>query len=153
SRQLWGHDRGPVRGALGSDETEWYTPPDIIALARAVLDTIDLDPASSVKAQRIVRAARYLTHTDDGLKKEWHGNVWLNPPFCQPLIENFADKMIAEVEAGRVKQAITLTNSYSDRGWFQKLGAVAAALCLSKGRIRFVNPNGELAAPQPGQAF
>jgi hypothetical protein len=66
--------------ATFTGEFEWYTPPKYIALARAVLGDIDLDPATSEQAQKTVQAARYYTLESDGLKQEWHGRVWLKPP-------------------------------------------------------------------------
>jgi phage N-6-adenine-methyltransferase len=142
-----------LRGTQGTGENEWYTPADIIHDARAVLGVIDLDPASSEQAQRNVRALQYFTLADDGLKRMWHGNVWLNPPHAQPHIEDFADKMIAEIEAGRVASAIMLTHNYTDTAWFQKLATKANAVCFPKGRIRFEAPDGTLASPTQGQAF
>jgi len=69
---------------------EWGTPSPIIEAARMVLGCIDLDPASCFEANKIVRAKRFFTKEDDGLKYEWRGNVWLNWPFgdreniCKP---------------------------------------------------------------------
>jgi phage N-6-adenine-methyltransferase len=144
---------GKPRGTEGTGENEWYTPADIIADARRVLGVIDLDPASSEQAQRNVQALQYFTLADDGLKRMWHGNVWLNPPYAQPYIEHFADKVIAEVASSRVTSAIMLTHNYTDTAWFQKLAAASNAIAFPKGRIRFEAPDGTLAAPTQGQAF
>jgi len=142
-----------VRGTTGTGENEWYTPTEYIEAARAVLGSIDVDPASSELAQRTVNAKSHFTIDDDGLSKEWTGNVWLNPPYAQPHIANFADKMVAEVESGRTTSAIMLTHNYTDTGWFQKLARTASAICFTRGRIKFVSPRGEVAAPTQGQAF
>ena len=61
--------------------------------------------------------------------------------------------MIAEIAAGRVKQAIVLTHCYCDTAWFQKLARKAHLVCFPKGRIRFEAPDGTLASPTQGQAF
>jgi hypothetical protein len=42
-------------------ENEWYTPPEHLDAARAVLGAIDLGPASSDKAQETVGAGNYFT--------------------------------------------------------------------------------------------
>jgi hypothetical protein len=68
---------GHVRGTEGTGEFERYTPAEYIASARSVLGAIDLDPASNAQAQRIVKAAHYLTIEDDGLAHPWQGRVWL----------------------------------------------------------------------------
>jgi phage N-6-adenine-methyltransferase len=141
------------RGTQGTGENEWYTPADIISAARKVLGVIDLDPASSAQAQRNVQALQYFTLADDGLMRMWHGSVWLNPPYAQPHIESFADKMLLEVRSSRVTSAIMLTHNYTDTAWFQKLAASSMAICFPKGRIRFEAPDGSLASPTQGQVL
>jgi phage N-6-adenine-methyltransferase len=142
-----------VRGTFGTGENEWYTPTEHIELARSALGKIDLDPASSETAQETVKATNYFTEADDGLKQIWEGNVWLNPPYAQPAISQFADKMVAELSAGRITQAIMLTHNYTDTAWFQKLARAATAICFTRGRVKFVSPSGDVAAPTQGQAF
>lgn len=41
----------------------------------------DLDPASPVEGGDFVPAGMKYTRHEDGLRHEWHGLVWLNPPF------------------------------------------------------------------------
>lgn len=142
-----------TRGTLGTGENEWYTPSDWLDRARTVLGRIDLDPASSPLAQRTVKAKQFYTVDDDGLTKAWHGRVWMNPPYAQPAIGNFADKLAAEVEADHVKAAIALTHNYTDTQWFHRLASRASAICFPEGRIRFVAPDGTLASPTQGQAL
>src|SRR5882762_1046041 len=142
-----------TRGTQGTGENEWHTPQQFLEHVRAVLGTIDLDPASSAAAQRVVKAEAYFNAAGNGLTKEWNGKIWLNPPYAQPLIAEFVDKMIAEVEARNVKEAIMLTHNYTDTTWFQDAARVAKAICFTRGRIRFVDPEGNLAAPTQGQAF
>lgn len=142
-----------VRGTFGTGENEWYTPAEFIEAARDVLGEIDLDPASSARAQETVRAGRFLTEADNGLIADWFGRVWLNPPYAQPHIANFAAKMIEQRLAGNVEAAVMLTHNYTDTGWFQGLALAADAICFTRGRIRFVDPDGGLAAPTQGQAF
>lgn len=142
-----------VRGTFGTGENEWYTPDEYLDLARQVLGEIDLDPASSHVANRRVQAAKFFSAETDGLAQEWAGRVWLNPPYAQPLIAHFADKMVAEWGRGDIAAAIVLTHNYTDTAWFQALAATATAICFTRGRIRFVSPSGELAAPTQGQAF
>jgi phage N-6-adenine-methyltransferase len=134
-------------------ENEWYTPPQYIEAARACLGSIDLDPATAATAQKTIRAARFFTRDDDGLKQEWHGRIWLNPPYSQPDIARFIDKLLIEVNAGRATEAILLTHNYTDTGWFHAAAGQCAALCFTRGRIRFVGASGEIAAPTQGQAF
>lgn len=142
-----------VRGTLGTGENEWYTPDEFIDLARTVMGGIDLDPASSHVANQTIKAERFFSQETNGLEQDWFGKVWLNPPYAQPAIAQFADKMVAEWEARRVESAIVLTHNYTDTAWFQKLARAASGICFTRGRVRFVSPTGELAAPTQGQAF
>lgn len=140
--------------AEGTGEFEWYTPPRYIQAARDVMGGIELDPASHEIAQRTVQADRYFTIADDGLRQEWHGRIWLNPPYAQPAIEHFAQKMVTEVNAGHVTEAIMLTHNYTDTAWFHIAASVCDMVCFTRGRIRFINQAGEEAdSPTQGQAF
>ena len=139
--------------AQGTGENEWYTPPEHIEAARELLGVIDLDPASSAKAQTVVKAAKFYTLADDGLKHNWHGRVWLNPPYAQPAIQRFAEMMVQEFNAGRVSEAVMLTHNYTDTEWFHIAESACSAICFTRGRIAFLDPNGKKAAPTQGQAF
>lgn len=132
---------------------EWYTPAEYVEHARRVLGVIDLDPASSALAQETVKAECYFSEEDDGLGAEWHGHVWLNPPYAQPAIEHFVDKLIEETAARRTSEAILLTHNSTDTAWFHKAANASAAICFTRGRIAFVDTEGERAAPTQGQAF
>ncbi len=44
------------------------------------MTAIELDPASHSQANVTVKAARYFTADDDGLKQVWSGRVFLNAP-------------------------------------------------------------------------
>jgi phage N-6-adenine-methyltransferase len=151
SRRFWG--KGKVFGALGAGDNEWLTPVRYVTLARAALGSIDLDPASTEKANEIVKAARIFTKEDDGLKQEWHGRVWLNPPYSQPLITQFISKMVTEYKAGRVTASVVLTHNYTDTNWFHEGVSAANAICFTLGRVPFHNANGKVANPTQGQLF
>ena len=140
--------------ATCSGENEWYTPPEYVDAAREALGgTIDLDPASNLIAQETVQARVFFTIQDDALSRRWFGTVFLNPPYAQPAIEHFSDKIVEEFTAGRVTEAVMLTNNSADTKWFQKAAAHARVLCFTNGRIEFVSPRGDAASPTQGQTF
>ena len=60
---------------------EWISNRDLVDSAHLLMGNIDLDPASSVMANKYVNAKNFYTITDDGLNdQEWHGSVYLFPP-------------------------------------------------------------------------
>jgi ParB family chromosome partitioning protein len=140
--------------SFNGGENEWYTPATIIEAARTTFQPngITLDPATSPLAQQTVQADTYYTKDDDGLTKTWHGNIWLNPPYAQPLIGQFVEKLVTETSNGNVTQAIILVNNATDTKWGQKLLAASTAVCFTAGRIRFIDKEGKPSgAPLQGQ--
>lgn len=136
--------------SYNSGNNEWYTPAEYIEAARAVMGSIDLDPASSEIANRIVKASAYYTAETNGLDKEWSGNVWLNPPYASDLIGKFIDKLTTE---RGYNQAVVLVNNATETEWFFKLVSVASAVVFPKGRVKFYMPDGRTGAPLQGQAI
>jgi hypothetical protein len=152
-----------------SGNNEWYTPAGILNAAKATFTDDDCcffdcpegvcdcppittDPASSAVAQRNVGAKTFYTVTDDGLQQPWLGNVWLNPPYSSDLVGRFIDKLLAEHSAGRVRQACVLVNNATETQWAQRLLERAAAVCFLRGRVRYLDADGNPAnTPLQGQ--
>jgi hypothetical protein len=144
-----------------SKSNGWFTPPDYIKAVREVLGAIDLDPASCEAANRIVQAARYFTAADNGYGREWHGRIFLNPPYghCWPdgrerkpapgkrhasglsAQEHWTRRLIREYQAGNVTAAILLVNANTGEQWFQALWPFP--ICFVNHRIRFI-PGGSM---------
>ncbi len=141
-----------VHVGQNSGENEWYTPPAFIEAARKAMGSITCDPASSAAANKMVRADVFFTKEQDGLNEKWSGKVWLNPPYAQPLVAQFSEAVCAKLEAGEIKQAIVLVNNATETAWFQRMLAVAVAVCFVKGRVKFLDPQGNPGAPLQGQA-
>jgi ParB family chromosome partitioning protein len=138
--------------ANASGNNEWYSPQPFIEAARWAMGSIDTDPASSDIANRVVQATTYFTAEQDGLKQQWRGNVWMNPPYAQPLISDFATALVAKFKAGEVKAACVLVNNATETAWFQALLDVASAVCCVKSRVKFLDPDGNpVGAPLQGQ--
>lgn len=140
--------------AHNSGNNEWYTPADYIEAARTAMGSIDTDPASSVIANERVQASTFFTIDDDGLCQKWQGNIWMNPPYAQPLISQFAEALVSKWASGEIKAACVLVNNATDTGWFKGMAEASSAICFTKGRVRFIDPQGKPSgSPLQGQAI
>ena len=142
--------------ARSTGKYEWITPHNIIEAARSTMGGIDLDPASSQVANSIVKASRYITKVEDALcfTTNWYTygekRVWLNPPYKQPDVRLFAERLLKEINTGNVKQAIWLSNNTTDTRHGQMLLSVAQTVCFTK-RIKFFDPDTMLPNNSPLQ--
>lgn len=118
------------RSACATDE--WYTPKEIID----ALGEFDLDPCALVNPLWQTGKVMYDKNVD-GLKQEWKGRVWLNPPYSRPLIEKFISRM---AEHGN---GIALLFNRCDSKMFQDIiFEKATAMKFLRNRIRFFRPDG-----------
>ena len=117
---------------------EWYTPPDIIERARALLGAIDLDPASSDVAQRWIQATTY--YTAESAQRPWAGRVWLNPPFDDTPA--WVDRLDSEYIHGDVTAAVLLVNSAPGYIWWEDLWR-RRPICMLRERLSFWTPEGK----------
>lgn len=138
--------------AHNAGENEWYTPPEYINAARLTMGGIDCDPASHDKANEIVQAKEYFTKERDGLKQKWHGRVWMNPPYAQPLISQFSMAIVSKYRSGKIEQACILVNNATETAWFQEMMECCECICFIRGRVRFLDVDGKPGAPLQGQA-
>lgn len=137
--------------SFNSGENEWYTPPEYIEAARSVMGSIDLDPATSDIANKTVQASHYYTAEMNGLERPWFGNVWMNPPYSSDKIGAFVDKLV--IERPNIDGAIVLVNNATETAWFIKLIGIASAVCFPRGRVKFIDTQGNSSgAPLQGQA-
>ena len=144
---------GNVLATLHTGDEESYTPEIYIESARYVMGSIDTDPASNPMAQETVKAGIYYTVDNDGLSKDWDGNVWMNPPYTARVINTFITKLVNHYKAGDINQAIVLTNNNTDTSWFHEAAATASAICFTAGRINFLKRDGSTSSPTNGQLF
>ena len=77
---------GVEQTARTSDD--YYTPAWVFE--RMGLE-FDLDVAAPPGGIPWIPAKRFFTMEDDGLAQNWHGRVWMNPPYsaCTPWVDKF----------------------------------------------------------------
>ncbi len=127
--------------ARHSAETpEWYTPSPYVEAARAVMGSIDLDPASCAEANETVKATTFFSEADNGLEQAWHGRIFLNPP--GGLVKQFWYKLLAEFYFGGVSEAIWIGYSLEQLQTLQDADGfrspIAHPICIPKRRIPFI---------------
>lgn len=144
-----------------SGEVEYYTPVEIIEAARRVMGGIDLDPASSNNANRIVKAGEIFTKFDNGLRRHWFGRVWLNHPFgrAEKACNANCDKnhehhgyhyhgnaaWISHLDSeckSRATQACCITYACTSESWFQPL--MKQPQCYLTPRTNYRLPDGTI---------
>jgi ParB family chromosome partitioning protein len=130
-----------------SGNVEWLTPTEILEAARQTLGEIDLDPASTPKANERVKAHRIYTAQDDGLQLPWRGNIWLNWPFSRKTNYLWVRKLLAECEACRVNAACCICFSSTSERRFQPL--LAFPQCFLHRGTNYLLPDGRIARAVP----
>lgn len=133
SRGIGGH-HNPI-----ADSHDWITP-------RHVLDALgrfDLDPCQSL-TQPWRCAERGFTIVDDGLKQEWLGRCYVNPPygkFAMPFLERLASH----------RNGIGLLFGRTETDMFRShIWAQADAILFLYGRLTFHKPDGTKAKGNSG---
>lgn len=152
---------------------DYATPPEIISRVKLFFGgEIELDPATSVEANKIVGAKKIFTVADNGLQQKWHGKVFINPPgscafdgekfvgcsnekvcACK-LVPQFWEKLSTEYGNHRVSQAIWLGFSLNQLATLQALkvpSPMTKPICILRNRLAFIDTNTGQPVPSPTQ--
>lgn len=139
-----------------SDRThnEWYTPAGDIALVKAVLGEICLDPASCAMANAVVGATAFYTleRDEDGLELPWTvPTLYTNPPYDDTA--TWINRLVAEYHAGAFNEAIALVLAKTETEWFD-LAWEYGSVCIVRSRISHVaGDGGKEQTGRAGSAF
>jgi hypothetical protein len=154
-----------------SGAVEYYTPIKIIEAATDCMGFIDLDPASSLEANKIVGARRIFTKEDNGLSYQWTAQtLWLNHPFgkgemrcpcphsrctkesCKkrgyhidydiPGNADWISHLMEDYEDGRFEEGCCITYAVTSEEWFRPL--LGRPQCFLHGRTNYRLPNGDI---------
>lgn len=121
-----------------SVKTEWLTPLELIC----EFPLFDLDPCSPINRPWDT-AHKHYTIEDDGLKKDWFGMVWCNPPYDQA--QEFLHKLKEHGNGIALIFARTETKT-----WFSEVWNGASAVLFIEGRLTFCHVSGEKAKANSG---
>ncbi len=116
----------------------WETPPLLFKNIGFRFGEFTLDVAASADN---AKCAKFFTESDDGLRQDWSGLVWCNPPYSN--IMPWVLKALSEADAGRAR-TVMLLPARTGAAWFY------TALCsplvtvhfFADPRIHFVPPPG-----------
>lgn len=133
-----------------SETDQWFTPIEIINRVKEVLGEINLDPASSIEANKRVGAQNIITVEQNSLISEWSGgSIFLNPPGGKLKNKSnmvlFWQKLMEHKERGLLKEAIFLAFSLEALQSTQGKDCSSIGeftLCIPKKRIAFDKPDG-----------
>lgn len=138
----FGHEK-PHEG----ETNDWITPKWIIEAFDSLSEDgmfFDLDPCSSLTQPWIISRKAY-TIEQDGLKNNWFGTVYCNPPYGQN-VGLWANKM-AQHSNGVMLIFARLETS----AWFDNIFNTADGFLFIRGRIVFHKPDGSLPKNKKGQ--
>lgn len=111
---------------------DWITPPKIVLS----LGEFDLDPCACEES--IHRYANKVYYKrDNGLRQDWYGRIWCNPPYGDKGRE-FIHKLALHGNGILLIFARTETKIYHSHIWNK-----ADAIFFIKGRLKFLHPNGK----------
>lgn len=123
---------------------EWATPPRIWRPLAEALDGFTLDPASG--CEPIPIADERFEKEDNGLAQDWHGDVFLNPPYGREHNEKWAKKAASEAQRDEVETLTALVPASVGAAWYQNNYGRADIETLIDGRVTFL---GEQKNPAP----
>ncbi len=86
---------------------DYFTPPEYIEKAREAMGDIDLDAASHPLANRTHKIPDYFHTGRSAFHNDWHGRVWLNPPYGNNA--PWFERILQFVESGEVEQLCMLS--------------------------------------------
>lgn len=104
----------------------WLTPLWIIE----ALGEFDLDPCGIGGHNT---AKNKIIWPQDGLKSDWYGRVWLNPPYSD--LTPWMDKLAQH------GNGTALVFARTDTKWMQRHFKLANSIFFLEGRIRFLDEN------------
>jgi hypothetical protein len=125
-------------------------PRYVDAVHEALGGGIDLDPASSERANRDIQATKIFTEEDDGLAHPWPGRVYLFPP-RDADVSTWIDYLLAQHREKTCTEAVLLVDAATERAWFQSLWRYP--ICFTDHKVEFLTANGKTKQLVTGSAF
>ena len=121
---------------FSSKSEDWETPAWLIEEIDAKYGEFDLDPAATAAN---AKARNYFTKEQDGLKQDWRGNVFVNPPYGRGSSRAWVAKAVNEIILpDHAQQVVMLLPARTDTRWFQDdVMSYAYNVDFVRGRVAF----------------
>jgi site-specific DNA-methyltransferase (adenine-specific) len=125
---------------FSSTTDDWATPQWLFDELNREFE-FELDVCASAEN---ARCARFFTDSEDGLRQEWRGHCWMNPPYGE-TIGLWVHKAWQSAQDGAV--VVCLLPARTDTAWFHDYVMEAAEIRFLRGRLKF--NDAENSAPFP----
>jgi phage N-6-adenine-methyltransferase len=127
------------KGLFTSKTDEWATP-------QAMFDRLNQEFTFSLDVcatPENAKCPRYFTATDDGLKQEWDGVCWMNPPYGRSIGAWVKKAFESSLQGATI---VCLLPSRTDTSWWHDF-CLRGDVRFIRGRVRFNDGRGP--APFP----
>ena len=116
---------------FSSKNHAWATPRALFDSLNAEFGPFELDPCASVEN---AKCERFFTKEQDGLKQEWAGKVFMNPPYGRE-IGAWVKKAFEAAKRGGAT-VVCLLPARTDTAWWHDYCAQGEVRFL-RGRVKF----------------
>ena len=107
----------------------WYTPVDFFDKYNKIFN-FDIDVCALAEN---TKCHKFFSPEEDGLKQEWSGNCWMNPPYGR-TIKEWVKKAYESSKKGAT--VVCLLPSRTDTQWWHDY-CMKGEIEFIKGRIKF----------------
>lgn len=115
---------------FSSERDDWETPKDFFKKYDDIYH-FDLDVCANDNNHK---CTRYFTKEEDGLKQQWKGMCWMNPPYGRDIPKWMEKAYLSSQEGATV---VCLVPSRTDTQWWHDY-AMKGEIEFIKGRLKFV---------------
>lgn len=129
---------GSHQACIGKSQTH-LTP-------RWILDSLgpfDCDPCAA-ESMPWETASRMIALPENGLSADWHGRVWMNPPFDRRVVGEWVRKFFDH------GNGICLLHARTETDWFQPVWERADGILFLRKRVKFCDETGREAEANSG---
>lgn len=120
------------KAMFSSEKDTWETPEEFFATYNARFG-FDVDVCALPEN---AKCSRFFTPQVDGLRQEWRGTCWMNPPYGRQIGAWVQKAYLSARDNGAT--VVCLLPARTDTAWFQDYVLPYAEIEFVRGRIKFV---------------